>query len=146
MTALQQRQIQFAADKKQSHPCRVYKVGKERGKTAIKELILVFSWMRERRFCAGSKVSRHTAPTHSVLWQRNNFQTPRRVTDYRGHGDAARVSHCGVPHCTPEMAIALCAATPQQPPFKLFGVSENENIEDGRLIRGCLVSQKCFNV
>ena len=34
---------------------------------------------------------------------------------------------------------------PRQPPFKLFGVSERENIGDGSLICGCLVSQKMLH-
>lgn len=51
-------------------------------------------------------------------------------------------------HTVHQRWLLLCVLQPmpQQPPFKHFGVSENENIEDGRLIRGCLVSQKCFNV
>lgn len=59
LTVLQQRQIQFTADKEQSHPRRVYKVGEESEKLVIKELILLFCRMREWHFCACLKRSWH---------------------------------------------------------------------------------------
>lgn len=61
LTVLRQRQIQFAADKEQSHPCHVYKVGEESEKLVIKELILLLCWMREWHFCACFKRSWHAA-------------------------------------------------------------------------------------
>lgn len=57
LTVLQQRQIQFTADKEQSHPRSVYKVGEESEKLVIKELILLFCQMREWHFCACLKRS-----------------------------------------------------------------------------------------
>lgn len=93
LTVLQQRQIQFAADKEQSHPCRVYKVGKESEKLVIKELILLFCCMGEWHFCACFKRSWHVAsPSPSMLWQQNNFQIPQSVIDYKGHSNVGRVS------------------------------------------------------
>ena len=93
LTVLQQRQIQFAADKEQSHPCHVYKVGEESEKLAIKELILLFRWMREWHFCACFKRSWHVfPPSLTMLWQQNNFQIPQSVIDYKGHSNVGRVS------------------------------------------------------
>lgn len=70
------------ADKRESHPCRVYKVGEESGKLVMNELIVVFYWMREWHFCACSEVSTRT-PHDPLFFGRGTISRLPKVSQIR---------------------------------------------------------------